>query len=1203
MLFSDAADRFKIVFFGLFLVFVSFSPALAQPEIEWTRTFGGWSNEQGLALLQMENGNIAFCGNEGSFDEGGTDGWIMVLNEEGEEIWSRNYGGRGYDRFCDFLQSENGWICAGYNGSQGNGRFDFWLSELDEEGDMLWQRFYGGDNHERCSEIIPTADGGYLLCGSTYSFGNGNEPDGWVVKTDAEGNQEWAEPYGGDAAEDVNCMIELEDGYVLFGYTASQGAGGQDIWIINIDAEGEVVEDFTIGGEDNERAYYGIPNEAGNYILAGITNRNEGNENDGFIMCASPEGEVLWETVFEMEGDNRLFNVSETVDGGYILTGNTYPHDDARAQGLLIKTDGGGETLWIQTYGGNQADPTREVIQTADFGYAVIGWTRSEGNGEGDAMLVKFEPELTGYLEGFVSDEETGDALADAVVQTSFGQSAQTGEEGFWRIEYAAAGEFDITASLPGYNDFTHEGLELEANDSLEIEFHLTHPEFEPSVDEIDEILRPDEQLAVNFSIANPGNGPLEWSVGSGLRGEADADPWTLRQSYNIGQITEDNYIHGVLYIEDRLYVSGGNDGNPLIYIFNLDGELIDSFEQPEDDRRGFRDLAFDGELIWGAIDNIVYGITLDGEVVHQFESQYNPTTAMTWDSERECLWLSSTTSDPLGYDVEGNHIEGLEIDRMDLRIYGLAFRENDPDGCQMYVFHEDRDLDLQTVHKIDLDSNDTTFVAYLEPEAGGGPAGAFLTNQLDYLTWVLFTASSASERDGGDRVDIWQIEANTSWLSVEPHEGSIEAEADQELELLLDATDLIPIEYPGELRFTHNAAGGEASIPVTLTVTEGPHHTRQELDLALGWNLASVYLQPDDEDMRVVMQDLVDQGVLSMVKDGFGRFYYVDLDFNNIPGWNIAEGYWIKTLAAAQLALEGMSVAWDEPIDLPEGWSIASYYPHERIDAVTALSGIVDNLIMAKDEMGRFYIPEFNFSNMGEMQPGKGYQVKTTDETELIYRREIEEGILANCAVNRPPAAPEHLPVVENTGENMSLLIETPTVLAADVGVYAGDILAGSGRLIDGYCGIAVMGDDPSTEEIEGAIDGQILDLLLVDESGVQRADYKSSRGELKYRTDDFRRLTIQDELTPSAFEISGIYPNPFNFQVNIRFSTPENVPLSVVIYDVSGREISKLYNGVVQGNRRKLAWNASDNPAGIYIIEFQAGDVKQRRKIVLMK
>jgi len=449
------------------------------------------------------------------------------------------------------------------------------------------------------------------------------------------------------------------------------------------------------------------------------------------------------------------------------------------------------------------------------------------------------------YLFGTVIDFENDEPIEEAIVVTSYGQVAITDTLGNWNIPDAWALPFSITAQKQGYNDSTLAGFELDEDDSLEINFALLHPEFNVSTLRLTTMLDWDHQTEMHFTLQNRGNGPLDWSIERRLLGDANTEPWELRRSYTIGDVVDDSRIQGVVFANDHFYVSGANDENPVIYVLDRDGAVTDTIAQPvEQHSRGMRDLAFDGNLIWGAVGNMVYGITTEGEIVHQWRAKYDPTTAIAWDPEHEFIWLSSTTSDPVAYTTEGDWIDTLDIDRQYMRIYGLAYWYDDPDNHPLYIFHRDRDSNLQTVHKVNIETGDTLRVSFLEPEDGGTPEGAFITNQFDIYSWVMMVISNNAPINGGDRIDIWQVDARKDWFLLdiveneEPIEaiaGRIETGEEREFILNLDATGLPDTLFQGELLFSHNADSGYRSILVDMDVI-GPMQPN-EFDLVFPAN------------------------------------------------------------------------------------------------------------------------------------------------------------------------------------------------------------------------------------------------------------------------------------------------------------------------------------------------------------------------------
>ena len=1196
-------------------VFILASVVNAQPELLWSRAYGGGGTDQGLAIMQAEDGSILASGNETSFGDGGTDGWLIALDEDGEEIWSFMAGGRGYDRFYDVIEVDGELVIAGYEGSFGAGQFDFWLLKLNEDRDLAWERGYGGNNFERGNAVIRIAEGGFAISGQTLSFGAG-QGDGWVVATDDDGDEIWNSAFGGNQDEALSVLINADgDNIAAAGKTNSFGEGGYDFWMVMMDDEGEEIWSETYGGDGDDLCNTMVRTVDDCYVLAGNSISFGENGADIWMVKVDEDGDQLWQQNFDSGGDEVCRGVVETFDGGFLLVGHTYAYDDVRSDLWLVRTDENGELLWEETYGGEQPDVGVDVVQTADGGYAVIGWTSSEGNGGMDVWVLRFGPEPAGIVQGSVFDAEEGDPLMGVSISTTNGLFSETDEEGFFIIDPAWAGEFDITATLQGYNDATIEGLNLEVGDTIEVEFELTHPVFVTTVDRIITQLGFEESSDFEIGVGNEGNGPLEWSVETELRGDANVEPWQLRNSFFVGEAVEDTRVNGVVFVDGVYYVSAANNGSPLIHKFDVDGEFIESFAQPREDNYGFRDMAFDGSLLWGTVRDMVYAIALDGELMTSFESPVNPTTLLAYDSIRECLWLGSTTTNPLAYTVEGEPFENLVIDRNDLRIYGLAFYADDPDNSPLYILHKERDTDNQTVHKANIEADEMSFVAYINPELGSSPAGAYITNQIDYLSWVLISIANNTTDNGGDRIDLWQIEGNTSWMQVEPAAGTVDPDSQQDIVLSLNSTDLNPIEYPGDLHFTHNAAGGEFHLPVTLRVEVGPHQAVQVLQLDLGWNLVSAYLQPDEEDVVELTRDLVDAGLLLMMKDQWGNFYFPEAEFSNIPGWSVEQGYWIKVSDECELTLEGITVAADEPIVLEQGWQIVSYYPRVAVDAIIALSGIRDELLIAKDGLGNFYIPEWDFSNMGNMEAGKGYQVKLSEAVNLIYRLEEEE--LAGYR-DRYPAKPQVLPAVTPTGRNMSVLItniqhSTFNIQNSQIAAFNSDGLfvgvgwaGGVARKVaggDAYAtGLAVWGDDPSTEEVDGLQEGEAFELRLGNDP-LQVTRIHAGPG-MVYATDEFTvvNVTVQTAI-PEHYYLSQNYPNPFNAATRIQFGLPEAAYITVNVYDVSGRLVATLVEGEIQAGNHAVTWEAASVATGVYLVHMETSGFSAVRKVMLVR
>jgi len=344
-------------------------------------------------------------------------------------------------------------------------------------------------------------------------------------------------------------------------------------------------------------------------------------------------------------------------------------------------------------------------------------------------------------------------------------------------------------------------------------------------------------------------------------------------------------------------------------------------------------------------------------------------------------------------------------------------------------------------------------------------------------------------------------------------------------------------------------------------------------------------------------MSELVEADLLLLMKDGAGRFYSPAFGFCNIPGWDVASGYQMKMNDAGALTITGMPIMFDEPIGLVEGWSMVAYYPRDPIYTPIALSGIFDQLIMAKDGAGRFYHTEFWFCNMGDMSEGSGYQMKLREDAELVYRlEEMDE-------LNRAPVPISKEDPFHPSDSNMSILVYCDDSYSGNISAYSGDLIVGRGNVVDGACGLAVWGDDDTTPEKEGLLNGESFELRL--ENGVSFESYEILSGNgLTYETDAFTALQIEQDFSiPQDYYLSKSFPNPFNNTTTINYGLPESGAVSISVFDLHGRSVKTLLNQQIVAGNHSITWNAEDMGSGTYLIKMQTGTYSNTQKVVMIK
>ncbi len=203
----------------------------------WSKTFGGTYNDQATSVQQTSDGGYIIAGYTESFGVGDKDVYLIKTDADGNEVWSKTFGGTEIDQATSVQQtSDGGYIIAGDTESFGVGDKDMYLIKTDVDGDKVWSKTFGGPRLDLATSVQQTSDGGYITTGHTESYGQGSL-DVFIVKTDPEGNERWSKGLGGSGVDSANAIQQTSDGgYILAGYTESLGAGQWDVYLIKLDA-------------------------------------------------------------------------------------------------------------------------------------------------------------------------------------------------------------------------------------------------------------------------------------------------------------------------------------------------------------------------------------------------------------------------------------------------------------------------------------------------------------------------------------------------------------------------------------------------------------------------------------------------------------------------------------------------------------------------------------------------------------------------------------------------------------------------------------------------------------------------------------------------------------------------------------------------------------------------------------------------------
>jgi uncharacterized repeat protein (TIGR02543 family)/uncharacterized delta-60 repeat protein len=371
---------------AFFIIFTSFMSLNAQ----WARTYGESESDAAIFIHQTRDGSYIFTGSTRSFGAGDFDISVIKLDSSGVIEWQRTYGGSDYDSGRSIHQtSDGGYIVTGQTQSFGAGNHDLLVLKLSSTGQIEWQKTFGGPEREDFYFIHQTNDEGYVVAGSTKSYGAGDY-DFWVFKLSSIGEIEWQKTFGGINVDFLYSIHQSTDeGYIIAGYTNSFSAGDSDIWVLKLDPIGEIEWQKTFGGSEDDYARSIQNTSDGGYIVAGFTQSFGAGLEDFWILKLNSVGIIEWQRTYGGSEDDNPHFIQQTNEGGYIVSGITYSFGGGSFDFWVLKLSSDGVIEWQQTYGGSNTEYLNTFQKTSDEGYIVGGHTSSFSVGANDALILK----------------------------------------------------------------------------------------------------------------------------------------------------------------------------------------------------------------------------------------------------------------------------------------------------------------------------------------------------------------------------------------------------------------------------------------------------------------------------------------------------------------------------------------------------------------------------------------------------------------------------------------------------------------------------------------------------------------------------------------------------------------------------------------------------------------------------------------------
>lgn len=432
----------------------SLSVLFAQgPSDSWTRSYGGSNSDQGNSVISTNDGGSIFIGSTRSpngdvvglhspFGWNYSDFWVVKLNSNGTIQWQKCFGGSKNEVGFEIIQlSDGGYVivgsCISNDGDvtlhYGSDSFtDAWIIKLDNSGNLLWQKTYGGYSDEYARSVTETADGGLLVAAILNIDYNGTVPitynqsmDYWVLKLNSSGELQWNNHYGGEnsdlvssikATPDGGCIVAGQSGSHYFDVVNSINPISGDIpdyWIVKLSPTGTIQWQKSYGGLQSDWATSICITNDGGYIIAGNTNSNNTGTVtnfhggvDGYVIKLNPVGDLEWQKCIGGTSNDLFNSIIQTIDGGYIACGIADSSDGdlngviPGGKAWIVKLTSSGNISWQRHYMEVSGNTFNDISQNTDGTYIAVGYRNYFQNYDNyDVFAVKLNAESLSNLE------------------------------------------------------------------------------------------------------------------------------------------------------------------------------------------------------------------------------------------------------------------------------------------------------------------------------------------------------------------------------------------------------------------------------------------------------------------------------------------------------------------------------------------------------------------------------------------------------------------------------------------------------------------------------------------------------------------------------------------------------------------------------------------------------------------------------------
>ena len=409
--------KFKYYFVGTLFLLLQNLPAQSLQRI-WEQTYDAGDFEYPAMVITSSDTALLICGNKINTVDGNSDILLIKTDSFGNILWQNLYGGNGDDVSASAFETpDKNYLIIGSTNSFSDmtADYDIYLLKLTMNGDTLWTKTVGSDStYERAYSSIITSDNKILVVGTVQSFSDGIQ-NMLVIKMDQNGNIIWKKTFGGEVVEIGESVLETDDnGFLITGETTSFGIATPfytNVYLVRTDANGDSLWTRYYGNTWYDYSRSIIKADDNSYIVSGWYATNGAEVSDFYALRIQDNGDNTWTRLYGGGGYEYSYDIVKRGNNDFILIGNTNSSGAGSYDIYFVNINSNGDTIWTKTFGSSVYENAKGALRTDDGNYIVYGQRKpfSVSNGS-DILLVKLD------LNGTSDIEENNNSLPSSFI-------------------------------------------------------------------------------------------------------------------------------------------------------------------------------------------------------------------------------------------------------------------------------------------------------------------------------------------------------------------------------------------------------------------------------------------------------------------------------------------------------------------------------------------------------------------------------------------------------------------------------------------------------------------------------------------------------------------------------------------------------------------------------------------------------------------